>query len=418
MVAASVILLASATLHAENWPAWRGPSANGISKETGLPTHWGEDKNIAWKLPMPGIGGSTPIVYGDRIFLTSGDDKDLVLLCVKTDGKLLWKEKIASAARLIIRKDEGNEASATPCTDGKNVIVFVGTGDLASFTFEGKLNWKINVQDRYGKFSIQHGMHSTPVLHENRLYMNLIHSNGHWVLCFDAANGKELWKVHRKSDAESESKEAYTTPSLAKSGKETYLVVHGADYTTGHRLSDGAELWRLTGLNPKDKYQPAFRIIASPVVVDDLIVIPTCRGQQVIAVKPDASGEVKPGTPAEQWRVMKGAPDVPSPLVHEGLVYLCRENGFLLVLDAKTGSEIYHERLHDSRHRASPVYADGKIYLTARDGTFNVVKAGRRFDLLATNRLPEEFTASPAISGGRIYLRGFKTLYAISEGGK
>jgi outer membrane protein assembly factor BamB len=367
-------------------------------------------------LPMPGMGGSTPIVWGDRLFLTSADGPDLVLICIDTTaGKQLWKRKLSSGSKMYMR-GEANMASASPVTDGKHVFAFVGTGDFASFDFDGNQIWTFNAQKRYGQFQIQHGVHNTPVLYEDRLYLTLLHSNGHWVIALDKATGKEVWKAARKSDAVSECKEAYTTPFLWQEGKEKSLVVLGCDYVTAHRLTDGSEIWRLGGINPKAKYQNAFRIIASPVAVDDLLVVPTARGQQVFAVQSGASGTIKSASPVPLWRNPTGAPDVPSPLIHDGLLYLCRENGLLICLEAKTGKELYNKRLHNALYRGSPVYADGKIYLTARDGYISVVKTGPKFELLAENQLPDEITASPVIANGRIYLRGFKTLYAIQAG--
>jgi outer membrane protein assembly factor BamB len=412
--ASLLALLALATAaRAENWPQWRGPTANGISKETKLPVEWSEKRNLAWTLPMPGIGASTPIVWGDRIFLTSAESPNLLeLLCVSTEGKLVWKKKVSTGnARFM--KDEANMASASPTTDGKLVWCFFASGELACFDFEGKEIWSFNVQDRYGKFSIQHGIHTTPVLYEDKLFLTLLHANAHLLIALDKATGKEAWKVQRKTDAQGESKEAYTTPCLWREGDEMCLVILGCDYATCHKVADGTEIWRLTELNPKKNYSTAFRIISSPVVNDDLLVVPTARGLQVMGLKAGGMGNVGPGSPSELWRKAKGAPDVPSPLIHDGLVYLCGEQGFLTCLEAKTGKELYKERLHVSRYRASPVYADGNIYLTGRDGNFTVVRAGPRFELLATNSLPDEFTASPAISNGRIYLRGFKTLYAV-----
>ena len=417
MVCCLVVIHAS-TASADNWPQWRGPDNNGISKEKNLPISWSETKNVAWKLTLPGMGGSTPVVWGDRIFLTTSENKDLIMMCIHTDGKVLWKSKISAASRSTIRKDETNEAGASASTDGKHVFAFVGTGDVVSFDFDGKEIWKFNVQDRYGKFRIQHGMHPSPLLHEDRLYLNLIHNNGQWVIALDKATGKDVWKIERQTDAIGESRESYASPCLWQNGKEMNLVVLGADYTTGHRLSDGHEIWRLGDLNPKAKYSTALRIIASPVAYPDVLMVPTARGGIVVAVKPGATGMIKTGSPYELWRTAKGAPDVPSPLVHDGLVYLQRETGVLICLDAKTGKELYQERLHSERYRASPVYADGKIYLASREGNFSVVQAGPKFKLLATNTLPDVFAASPAIAPGRIYLRGFRTLYAIQDTSK
>lgn len=413
-----LVLCFTGISRADNWPHWRGPDNNGISKEKGLPVSWSATKNILWQLPLPGMGSSTPIIWGDRIFITAAENMNLVMMCVSTDGKLLWKRKIATAARSSIRKDETSEAAASASTDGKHVFAFVGTGDVVSFDFEGQEIWKFNAQKRYGNFSIQHGMHPSPLLHEDRLYLNLIHNNGQWVIALDKATGNEVWKVDRKSDAEGESRESYASPCLWQNGKELNLVVLGSDYATGHRLTDGSEVWRLGDLNPKAKYSSALRIIASPVAYPEMLIVPTARGGLVVAVKPGATGMIKAGSPFELWRNAKGAPDVPSPLMHDGLVYLQQATGVLVCVDAKTGKGLYEERLHSERYRASPVYADGKIYTASREGNFSVVQAGPKFQLLATNTLPDVFTASPAMAPGRIYLRGFRTLYAIQDTSK
>lgn len=406
-----VLMVTPAFVRADNWPAWRGPEGNGISKETGLPTTFSESKNLAWKLPLPGKGSSTPAIWGDRIFLTCADDGAIVLLAISTDAKLLWKRKLSAAAG---KSREGNSASPSPCTDGKYVFTYTGAGDAACFDFEGKELWKFNAQERYGRFSIQHGMHVSPLLHENKLYFALITNGGHWIIALDKLTGKEAWKVARKSDAIGESREAYTSPCLWQNGSELNLVVHGADYTTGHSLKDGSEIWRL-GLNPIRN--TAFRIIASPVANGDELVIPTCRTGLVVALKSGASGLIKPGSASELWRISKGSPDVPSPLIHGGLAYIPRENGVVICLDAKTGKQHYEEQPVREIVRASPIIADGKIYHVSRDsGTISVIKAGPKYELLASNRLPDEFYASPAISGGRLYLRGFRALYAFQEG--
>src|SRR5262249_46931921 len=161
-----------------NWPQWRGPTNNGLSKVKGLPTSWSADKNIAWKCELPGTGSSTPVVWNDKIFLTCQDDKALLFLCIGTDGKQKWKRDLGVAKRKFGRGDEGNEASPSPCTDGKHVYVLAGNGEFAAFDFTGKEAWRFNAQKRYGEFTYDFGMHSTPVLHEGRLYFQLIHPNG------------------------------------------------------------------------------------------------------------------------------------------------------------------------------------------------------------------------------------------------
>jgi outer membrane protein assembly factor BamB len=256
-------------------------------------------------------------------------------------------------------------------------------------------------------------MHTSPLLHKDRLYLQLIHGGGAWVICLDKATGKEVWKVTRKSDATNENEHSYASIVLWTDGKKSYLVCHGADYTTAHSLEDGKELWRLGDLNPKDNYNGYLRFVATPVCTPDLIVVPTAKRGPVVGVKPDATGMITAGSKFEQWRLKRGTPDVPCPLVHDGLVYLCGELGGLTCLSAKTGEVVYQRRTHVHRHRASPVLADGKIYLTARDGTATVVAAGKEGKVLATSKLPDQTAASPAVSGGRIYLRGFRYLWAI-----
>jgi outer membrane protein assembly factor BamB len=392
---------------------------DGISTEKNLPTVWGETKNVLWKLPLPGRAGSTPVVWDDRIFLTSEADNEVVLLCVSTAGKVLWKRHLADGYRTYMR-DEGDLASPSPSTDGKHVYAYAGTGDFACFDLDGTEVWRFNAQQRYGPFRIQWGMHTTPLLDRDRLYFQLLHSGAHLVIALDKATGKEVWKVERPTDATAECEQSYTSPVVWRKGKDAYLVTHGCDYAIGLRLEDGGEIWRLGGLNPKDHYNRTLRFVASAVATPDLIVVPSAKNGPVVGVRPDAQGAVGAGSTYERWRRPKNTPDVPSPLVHDGLAYLCREsgNGGLICLDAKTGKEQYTQRLHESRYRASPVCADGKVYLTARDGTVTVVKEGPKFERLAENRLPDEMAASPAVSDGRIYLRGFKALYAIGTTAK
>ena len=178
-------------------------------------------------------------------------------------------------------------------------------------------------------------------------------------------------------------------------------------------MVDGGEIWRCGGLNLKDRYNPSLRFVASPVAVPGLIVVPSAKNGPVLGLKPNAKGDITSTDEGHLWRLDDNTPDVPSPLIHDGLVYLCRENGVLICIDAQTGEEIYQQRTHNNRHRASPVYADGKVYLTSRDGLVTVVKAGRKFEILAQNNINETIASSPAISNGTIYLRSYQALYAI-----
>ena len=419
-LAAASFLLLVATAGAENWPQWRGPMNNGISGETNLPVKWSQTENVAWRLALPGKGGSTPVIWGERIFLTSAAGDDLVLLCVGADGKEQWREKLSSGDRTV-RTDEGNTASNSPSTDGKHVWAMLADGTLGCYTVDGKEVWKFNVQDRYGKFKIQFGLTSTPVLDGGRLFLQLIHGDGNasteeaLVVSLDAASGKELWKSGRVTGAHTENEHSYASPILYRDDKHEFLLTHGADFAIAHDLKDGHEIFRCGDLNPQGTYHPTLRFVASPVANDGYIVLPTAKHQVVFCIKPDGSGDISEKNEHFHWRRERDTTDVPSPLVVDGLVYMCRENGNLVCLDAKTGEEYYNERTTPDRHRASPVYADGKVYTAARNGKISVIKAGKEFELLSVNDMRESITSSPAISGGRIYLRTFDALYAVGK---
>jgi outer membrane protein assembly factor BamB len=414
VITVACLFALTVSLDAEPWPQWRGPRRDGVSKEKGLPTHWSAD-SVLWRLKLPGMGGATPCIWEDKIFLTSDDGPEVVLMCISTTGKENWRRALGKSWSRPVRADEGNAASPSPSTDGKLVYAFVGSGEFAAFDFTGTEQWRFNAAERYGKFDIQFGMHTTPLLDGDRLYLPLIHSGGAWVIAIDKHTGQDVWKVERPSDGTDENEHSYASPALWRGeGRPSFLIVHGNDYTTGHRLEDGKEIWRVGELNPRgQRYNRFLRFVASPVATPELIVIPTAKNGVVVGLKPTAEGRIGPGSPHEAWRTERDTPDVPSPLVYEGLVYLCRENGILLCLDAATGKEYYRQRLHPGRYRASPVAADGKIYCTARDGTVSVIEAGKTFKLLAANKLPDQVSASPALADGRIYLRGFDSLWAI-----
>jgi outer membrane protein assembly factor BamB len=256
-------------------------------------------------------------------------------------------------------------------------------------------------------------MTSSPVLDGDRLYLQLLHTNGALVVALDKTTGAEVWKQTRESDATAECEHSYASPVIYRDAKTELLLTHGCDYVVAHELDGGEEVWRCGGLNIKSNYNPTLRFVASPLAAEGLVIVPSAKNGPVLALDPHSKGDITDKTDGHIWTREHNTPDVPSPLLVDGLVYLCREDGTLLCLDAKTGEEFYRKRTHADRHRASPVYGDGKIYLTARDGTVTIVKPGKEFEILATNSLTESTSSSPAISGGRIYLRTFDALYAI-----
>ena len=413
LFAAMAITAFSTSASAENWPQWRGPKNDGISNEKGLPSKWSADENIVWKAKLPGPGASTPCVWGEHLFVTAQEESGLSLLCYGTDGKEKWKAKL-SAGKATARGDEGNLASASCSTDGKRVFAFVGSGELVAYDFAGKEVWKVDTAKVYGAFKIQFGAHWTPVLHKGKLYVTLMHQKLQQIVCFNADDGKEVWKADRTSDGKGESPDVYCSPFLWEKGDKALLIVHGNDYCTAHELADGKEVWRVTELNPKKKNQEMFwRAVSSPLVTPDLIVVPSCKTYPTVAIDPNgAKGEIAPGSSSEKWR-FKSTPDVPSPLLVDGVVYLMGDKGKLNAVDAKTGKELYEITVTNERHRASPTYFDDKILLIGRQGNMVVIKPSREAGEMVKNKLPDTVTGSPAISGGRIYLRGWNYLWAI-----
>ncbi len=398
---------------AENWPSWRGPNNQGISSEKNVPTQWDRDTNILWRLPLPGAAGATPVVWEDRIFLTTIAGEELVLMCVGTDGVEKWRSKLGSGNRNV-RGDEGNSAAPSPSTDGKHVWAFFANGSLGCFDFEGNEVWQFDVQQRYGKFDIQFGMTSTPVLHEDKLYLQLIHSGGAKVVALDKNTGNEVWAVPRPSDAIEECEHSYASPIVYNGPEAQFLLTHGADYSVAYDLQTGEELWRVGGLHPPAQYDVTLRFVSSPVAKDGMVVVPSAKRGITSAVKTTAQGNITGKDEHYHW-TFDVTPDVPSPLIVGDYVYLCRENGNFIALERKTGKQLYEERTNRIRHRASPVYAAGNIYLTGRDGKVTVVKAGPQFEIVAQNDVGEAIAASPVISNGRIYLRTFDALWAIGN---
>ena len=411
-----LILLSAPALAAENWPAWRGPHFDGTSTEKNIATKWDQKNGIAWRLELPGPGPSTPAIWGDRIFLTGAESpdesSDLNLICVDTSGKILWRKNMGSG-NLNAFQGEANGASPSPVTDGKHVWVYYASGVLACFDFDGNEKWRVNVQELTNDFSLYFGMSASPMLDGDRLYFQLLHAKDQSVLALDKNTGKVVWRVKRESNAKKESLQSYVSPVIHRHDGDEFLLIHGSDHLTGHRLSDGKEIWRTGGFQ-KAKYNPMYRFVPTPVSVNGLIVVGSAKNGPVMGINPKGAKGDMTGKPGFQvWKMPDNTPDVPSPLVVDDLVYLCRENGILICLDAKTGEQIYRERLHSGRYRASIVYADGHLYMVCMDGVTSVVKAGRKFELVSENDLKEKTSASPAVSDGVLYIRTFKALYAI-----
>lgn len=405
-------LAAAGPAEAGNWPHWRGPEQFGVSKETGLPWKWSHGENITWKLAMPAWSGSTPIVWDERIFLNIADGGKLYLWSVDRDkGEPLWKRHLSDGDE---KRRKQNMSSPTPVTDGKRVWVMTGTGIVKAFDFDGRELWVRDIQKDYGRFGINHGYASSPLLHDGDLFIPVLHGmltdDPSYLLRLDGDTGRTRWRVERPTDAIRESPDAYTTPALLRHGGRTEIVINGGDYVTGHDPETGREVWRAGGLNPQNN--PMYRIISSTVVHDGIIYVPTRRGP-LQAFRAGGTGNV---TESHRLWAFDRGPDVPSPVTDGTYFYSFDDRGVVHCLNAKTGEIIYGpERIAPATYSSSPVLADGKIYMSNEDGQTVVVRAGPKFEVLAVNQLDGYTLSSPAISDGQIFLRTANWLYCVGD---
>jgi outer membrane protein assembly factor BamB len=462
LVLASLLFAASHTVFAENWPHWRGPSRNGSTSETGLPVTWGatcksgaaaapaqpaqqgrggrgggfgfgegrpitplactafDTTNVAWRLPLPAYSGSTPIIWGDMIFLnvaTGANNGVLELWAVDRQKQAVaWKRPLADNNHM---ERKQNMSSPSPVTDGRYVWVMTGVGALKAFDFSGKEIWARDIQKDYGTFGLQWGYASSPLLQGDALYVQVLHGmktdDPSYVLKIDKMTGKTIWRVERPTNAVSESPDSYSTPLWVEAGGRAELIITGGDAVTAHDPATGKEFWRADVLNPTRN--TAYRIIASPFMAGGLVIAPT-RNNPLVALRPGGSGDVANSHVA--WTFAQG-PDVPTPVTDGTLIYIVRDNGVVFALDAKTGSTVYGPvRLPPGTYSASPVLADGKIYVTTEEeGITTVFRAGPKFEILSSNTLLGDCSpyclSTVAVSEGQLFVRTASFLWAIGE---
>jgi outer membrane protein assembly factor BamB len=458
----------------ENWPHWRGPNLNGTSAETGLPTTWDTETNVAWKLDIAeSWTGATPIIWEDSIFLNvsyvqraaerggrrgrggneasdvqfptgdemqpnpdlpddtaalieseafraggavrRGQDETLNVELWRVDrrnGTVIWKRFLSDNDH---QERKQNMSSPSPVTDGEHIWTMTGTGWLRAFDFDGNEIWARNISNDYWSFGLNWGFASSPLLHEDALYVQVLHGmktdEPSYLLRIDKITGETVWMVQRPTDAIHESPDSYTTPALLQYDGKMEIVITGGDVVTGHDPATGEELWRADGLNPRNNRN--YRIVASPLVVGDIVIAPT-RVRPMLALKAGGRGDV---TESNLLWSFDSGPDVPTPVSDGELLYVVTDNGVMHALDVHTGEIVYtNQRLEPGTYSSSPTLADGKIYALSEDGITTVVKAGREFEILARNSLDGYTLSTPSVSQGHIYIRSGATLYAIAEG--
>ena len=413
LIALTVVLkLAGSIALSANWPAWRGPTRDGVSAERNLPVTWSPSENIAWKLALPQWSGATPIIWNETIFLNvaESDLHNLSLWAVnRADGEVRWKKHLSVGNN---KQRKQNMSSPSPVTDGTAVWAVTGTGIVKAFDFTGTELWMRDIQKDYGRFGLNWGYANSPLLLDGDLIVPVLHGmktdDPSYLLRINGKTGETKWKVERPNKAIRESPDAYVTPSLVRTPAITEIVINGADCVTGHDPATGRELWGADGLNPQN--DPANRIVASTVVHNDIVIAPS-RERPVLVLKAGGRGDVT--TSHKLWEFNNG-PDVPTPVTDGKLLYVITDRGVVYVLDLLTGKPVYGpQRLEPGTYSSSPVLADGKIYITSEDGVASVFRAGPQFELLAANKMDDYTLSSIAIKDGQLFLRTASALWAI-----
>lgn len=416
-----------------NWAQFRGPDAQGISTETSFPTEWSETKNVKWKTPVSGKGHSSPIVWGNRIFLTSdvegavvpdakpadhkvgnqefrhpdwaGHDRKhtMKVTCIDADsGKVLW-EKVAYEGTVFDYRHRRNTfASPTPVTDGRLVYAWFGSEGLYAYDYKGTLVWKKNLG---GIKTLGMGVGTSPIIHENLLILQCDEDEGEksFIAAFDKATGKEAWRVARPVQV------SWSTPVIVKNGARNELITNGTEFTIAYDPKTGKELWRTKGVESN--------AIHVPLVGNGMVYVtagyPTKR---TLAIKLGGDGDVTAKNIA--WKYEKGTAYCASPILYGDYLYLISDKGMLTCVDAKTG-EVKYEGARvpvPASFMASPVAFGDKLMITSDDGDTFIIKAGPKHEVIRTNSIGEPVFATPALANGRIYLRGENHLYCIAEG--
>ena len=435
-----LLLIFSIDARTENWPQWRGPSSDGLSESLNLPVRWSRNENIVWKAPLEGLGVSSPIIWEDRIFVTSQrgqvpipqvaypqlarDDQELVqkekpigalrsdsspesdevYLIVEafrlTDGKRLWKYTTRATGEFPALHEKHNLATPTPVTDGNHVFAWFGTGQVLALDMDGQLLWTRHIGKEYAPFTTQWGHGSSPTLYNDLLLLLCDHTEDSFLLALDKATGKERWKVDRGKDHIS-----HATPLVIRTPKRDELIINSSERIDAYNPADGTLLWYAG----KWRQTP----IPTPVFHNGIVfMIRGYRNSDFLAIRPGGQGDVT--SENILWRSAGGASYVPSILYYKDLLYVTNEVGIVTCADAETGKTVWKKRL-GGIFFSSPVAGDGKAYMTSETGETFVLQAGREPIVLSTNNLDERIIASPAISGGRLYIRSDGNLFCIGN---
>ncbi|MGE9270312.1 MAG: PQQ-binding-like beta-propeller repeat protein [Verrucomicrobiales bacterium] len=410
-------MLISGELFAADWPSWRGEAMNGVAEGEAPPTSLEGDHQL-WKVKLPGRGCSTPVVFGDRIFVTAPIAENNGVIAYSRRGEELWRAELESGVPGRGRR-VGSSANSSPVTDGKRVFAFFKSGQLVAFDLEGEKLWDFNVFEKYGEDKLWWDVGTSPVITSRGLLLAIMQTEGNSnLLCFDKDTGEEIWKTPRSFDVAAESGDAYTTPLVVDLEGEETVVTWGADHLTGHRASDGELLWTCGGFNPKKNKN--WRVIASPVIADGVAVVPYDRGNSLAGVKLGGRGDVT--DERTLWRVSKLGTDSATPVAKGGMVFVLtdsgRDRGVVTCLEAKSGELLWKSSLPRGAqtYYASPLLAGETLYCIREDGVVfasPVTKSGLGDPVIT--ELGESVIASPVVVDGMLLVRGADHLMAFKK---
>jgi outer membrane protein assembly factor BamB len=422
-----------------NWPQFRGPAATGVADGQQPPITWDvkDGTNVRWKTPIPGLGHSAPVVWGDSVFLTtavsSGDPNPKVrvgnygdvesvndtskhtwqvLRLDRDTGKVLWTRTAFEGVPKIKRHEKGSQANCTPATDGKRLVVCFGSEGLYCYDFAGNQLWKRDLSTIDSSFAIEReyewGFGSSPVIHDGLAIVQFDLSRDSFIAAYSLEDGSRVWSTPRDEIP------SWCTPTVWKNSRRTEIVTNAAQYARGYDPATGKELWRLA-----KKSEIA---VPTPVPAGDRIFVVSGNRpiQPIFAIKPGASGDIslKEGQTASEhiaWSTLRGGPYMPTPIVYGPHLYVCSNAGVVTCYEVSTGKAVYRERIGGESYTASPVAADGRLYFTSEQGEVRVVRAGAEFELLAVNDLDDVCMAPPAISGGTLFVRSQHFLFALGR---
>ncbi len=427
LVLSSTLTLCLSAASTADWPQWRGPNQDGSIRMSGLPSTLGPE-TLRWSTPLPGKAGSTPVVSGNRVFLTSPDEqKNLQLICLdRTSGKVLWSRTVGLGDKEVGRN---NTCAPSPVTDGKRVYALFGTGDFAAFDLDGKPLWSRNLSKDFGSLGLMWIYGASPLLHDGRLYLAILQrrevppdyprfdgkpERDSFLLCIDPKTGKDLWKTLRSTDSTKESSESYATPVPFKGPNGIELIVVGGDHVSGHRPKDGSEIWRARLYEKRDDW---YRIVTSPVIAGGYILASGPKGQPVVAFKPGGKGDVT--TTHRAWDFKEAPTDWSTPCVLDGhLFVLDGQKRIVSKLDPANGQKIWSGKIPGN----GPIWgslsaADSKLYCHDEAGTVFALSAGKTFEVLSSHAFTGEAPCkgSVALSHGNLFVRTAKALHCFGK---